>query len=110
MSSYFLPDDLEWETVHVRGTPMQKAVVFEGGFDLRSAYFRMPAGCAIPDHGHSKWVQVTVLDGLMRVEQDGEPVREVRPGGTYFISPGEQHAETAVTETLVLVTQGEDRF
>ena len=89
---------------------MQKAVVFEGDHDLRSAYFRMPAGCDIPPHDHAKWVQVTVLSGRMAVAQEGEPGREITAGGTYFVSPGETHAETALDDSLILVTQGEDRF
>lgn len=110
MTSYHLPDGLTWETVDVRGATMAKAVVWEGDYDVRSAFFRMPAGLVIPPHHHSKWVQVTVLEGRMRVEQDGRPPREVGPGGVYFVTADETHTETATVDTLLLVTQGEDRF
>jgi quercetin dioxygenase-like cupin family protein len=109
MTDYHLPGDLSWTTVDVRGTAMQKATVFEGDYDVRSAYFRMPKGCAIPPHNHSKWVQVAVLEGRMKVEQDGQPAREIGAGGIYFVMAGETHAETTLEDTLVLVTQGEDR-
>jgi quercetin dioxygenase-like cupin family protein len=101
--------ELSWSDVDVRGATMAKASVFEGDYDVRSAFFRMPAGCAVPPHDHSKWVQVMVLEGRMRVEQDGEPTQEVAAGGCYFVGAGETHSETAVEDTLVLVTQGEDR-
>jgi len=86
---------------------MEKCPVFEGD-GMRSGFFRMASGCQIPKHHHSSWVQVAVISGRMRVEQDGNPVRIVSAGGVYFVSPGEDHVETAEVETIVLVTQGED--
>lgn len=109
MTHYRDPAALDWTEVDVYGTKMQKAVVFEGDYDVRSAFFRMPAGCAIDTHTHSKWVQVMVLEGRMRVEQDGEDAREIGAGECYFVDAGESHAETALVDTMVLVTQGEDR-
>lgn len=109
MTQYHGGEELAWETVDVRGAEMQKAVVWEGAHDVRSAFFRMPAGLEIPDHSHTKWVQVMVLEGVMRVEQRGVPPREISAGGVYFVTPGENHVETAVEDCLVLVTQGEDR-
>ena len=109
MTTYIDPSELDWTDVDVRSATMSKAVVFEGGYDVRSAFFRMPAGCAVPPHDHTKWVQVMVLEGQMRIEQDGQPDREVSAGGCYFVDAGETHVEVAVADTLVLVTQGEDR-
>ena len=109
MTVYHLAEDLIWETVDVRGAKMEKAVVWEGDHDVRSAFFRMPAGLEIPPHEHKKWVQVMVLEGRMRVEQVGAPPRDIVAGGIYFVMPGETHVETAVDDCLVLVTQGEDR-
>lgn len=59
--------NIGWERVQVHGVPMDKAVVFEGAHDVRSAYFRMLAGCTIPAHRHAKWVQVMVLDVKRRL-------------------------------------------
>lgn len=109
MSSYLHLDELQWTDVDVFGATMSKASVFEGDYDVRSGFFRMPAGCAVPPHRHTKWVQVVVLEGTMRVEQEGELDREVTAGSCYFVEAGETHVETAVEDTLVLVTQGEDR-
>lgn len=88
---------------------MQKASIFEGDYGVRSAFFRMPAGCAVPPHTHSNWVQVTVLEGTLRIEQDGVPPHEVGAGRCYFAEAGETHIETAVLDSPVLVTQGEER-
>jgi quercetin dioxygenase-like cupin family protein len=109
MTRYIDPGALQWTFVDVRGAVMEKGEVFEGGYDIRSAYFRMPAGLNVPSHNHSKWVQVVVLEGRMRVEQDDVPAREIGAGACYFVEAGETHVETAVEDTLVLVTQGEDR-
>ena len=50
-----------------------------------------------------------VVDGEIEVEtlQDGK-IR-IATGGCYFVEPGDTHKETAVCDTLVLVTQAEDR-
>jgi quercetin dioxygenase-like cupin family protein len=104
MTTYHEPEDRVWSPVTVRGTPMDKCPVFEG-HGTQSALFRMASGCQIPDHHHSGWVQVAVLSGRMRVEQKARPARMVPAGGVYFVTPGEDHVETAEVETIVLVTQ-----
>ena len=109
MTRYVDPEQLDWDAVDVRGAVMQKASIFEGDYGVRSAFFRMPAGCAVPPHTHSKWVQVAVLEGRLRIDQDGAESREVTAGCCYFVEAGETHVETAVEDSLVLVTQGEDR-
>jgi quercetin dioxygenase-like cupin family protein len=109
MTVYVGETDRRWQSVEVRGARMEKSPVFEGDYDVRSAYFRMPAGCSVPPHDHSKWVQVLVLAGRMQVEQAGRAGRVVHPGECYFVMAGETHVETALEDTLLLVTQGEDR-
>jgi quercetin dioxygenase-like cupin family protein len=104
MTSYYEPDSRVWSPVNVRGRAMEKSPVFSG-HGTQSALFRMASGCQIPDHHHSDWVQVAVISGRMRVEQDASPARIIPAGGVYFVSPGEDHVETAEVETIVLVTQ-----
>lgn len=49
MSQYFPKDNLSWATAPVRGgVDMQKSIIWEGDFDVRSAFFRMPEGMSIP--------------------------------------------------------------
>ena len=110
MSSYFPKEDLAWSKAPVRGgVDMDKSVIREGDFDMRSAFFRMPEGMSIPHHTHPKWVQVMVLEGEVEVESEQDGVVRIAAGGCYFVEPGDSHKETAVQDTLVLVTQGEDR-
>ena len=107
--NYLSSESLSWEPVDVHGAKMEKAVLFEGNHGVRSAFFKMPAGLTIDNHTHTKWVQVMVLKGCMRVEQHGSDTINVTGGGVYFLDPGHPHVETAVEDTIVLVTQGEDR-
>lgn len=110
MSRYFLKEKLSWVQAPVRGGPvMDKSIIWEGNFGVRSAFFRMPEGMSIPKHTHPKWVQVMVLDGELEVETEQEGIVRIAAGGCYFVEPGDSHKETAVRDTLVLVTQAEDR-
>ena len=42
-------------------------------------------------HTHSLGQTLHVLSGIGRVQAAGGPVREIRPGDTVWISPGEKH-------------------
>jgi len=100
---------LKWHRLDVHGTEMDKAVLFEGGHDVRSAFYRMQPGQIIKRHTHTKWVQVAVFQGCMRVEQEGSEDIQADVGTVYFVNPHYPHVETALVETIILVTQGEDR-
>ncbi len=110
MSRYFPKEQLSWEQAPVRGgTVMDKSVVWEGDYDIRSAFFRMPKGMTIPRHTHPKWVQVMVVEGEFEVETDEDGKVRIEAGSCYFVEAGDTHMETAIEDSLVLVTQGEDR-
>lgn len=102
------PQDRQWYTADVRGATMQKCPLWGGSHDTRAGLYRMPAGMQIPPHDHPRWVQVFVVEGLMRVDEPAGASHEVPAGGYYFVEPGEMHVETAVVDTLVLVIQAED--
>jgi quercetin dioxygenase-like cupin family protein len=84
-------------------------MIFEGDYDVLSAFYRMTEGQEIPEHTHTNWVQVMVLQGCVRVEQEGSDPIEAKAGSVYFVEPHHPHIETALTDTVVLVTQGEYR-
>ncbi|MFT7572874.1 MAG: quercetin dioxygenase-like cupin family protein [Paracoccaceae bacterium] len=88
---------------------MSKSIVWEGKYDTRSAFFRMPEGMSVPPHTHPKWVQVMVLEGVMEVESEDDGAVRIEAGGCYFVEAGDTHSETAIEDSMVLVTQGEDR-
>jgi quercetin dioxygenase-like cupin family protein len=99
----FTPEEIEWQIVDVRGTPMPEARVMNGEQGIYSAYYRLTAGMEIRPHRHVNWVQVTVLEGEMSVLHEGA-WRDVPAGGCYFVPTGGRHAERANVDTLVMVT------
>lgn len=105
MSRYIATDTRTWEPVDVRGTVMEKCALWNDGFDVQSSFFRMPEGCVIRKHVHMQWVQVAVLEGEMQIESEQDGTVRLTAGGCYVMKPGEGHVETAVRDTVVLVTQ-----
>jgi hypothetical protein len=45
----------------------------------------------------------------MQVQAEGGPAHNFDAAGYYFVEPGDTHTETAVVDTLLLVTCEEDR-
>ena len=110
MSKYYPAENLSFDSAPVRGgIDIEKSVVWEGDFGMSSAFFRMPKGMCIPQHTHPMWVQVMVVDGEIEVESESDGKVSISSGGCYFVEPGDTHTETAVVDSIVLVTQGEDR-
>jgi len=103
------PSEMEYVAVNIYGTMLSKSPVFEGDHDVRSAFFKLMQGDVIRSHRHTKWVQVAVVSGSLQVEQEGADMFRAQSGDVYFLDPGHQHVETALKDTLVLATQGEDR-
>ena len=81
----------------------QAAKVHEGSDRVRVALFKKPTGWHLPWHSHTEWTVMTVLDGRMRIEQEGVPPFEATAGAVYYIPPGRLHAETALAETTSVV-------
>jgi quercetin dioxygenase-like cupin family protein len=109
MQKFNDPENRHWHPVDVRGTTMDKCTLWEGRYDTRAGLFRMPAGMQIAQHLHTRWVQVFVVEGAMRVDNAAGDSHTVSAGGYYFVEPDESHVETAFGDTLVLVIQAEDR-
>ena len=110
MSKYYPAEQLSFDKAPVRGgVDIEKSVVWEGDFGMRSAFFHMPEGMSIPQHTHPLWVQVMVVKGNIKVESESDGIVNISAGGCYFVEPGDTHTETAVEDSVVLVTQGEDR-
>ncbi len=88
---------------------MEACRLWEGNYNVRSGFFRMPKGMQVPMHHHPYWVQVLVMSGKMEVQADGEDARTIAAGWYYLVEPGETHTETAVEDTLLLVVSEEER-
>lgn len=52
-------------------------------------------------HTHPLGQTLVVLSGVGRVQKEGEPVREILPGDTVWIPPGEKHWHGAAQEGLM---------
>lgn len=109
MTKYVTKADRTWAPVDVKGTTMDKCVLWEGDYDTRAGLFRMPKGMTINEHTHSKWVQVMVLEGKLQIANEACKEQPISKGEYYFVEPGETHTEIAMEDTLVLVIQAEDR-
>ena len=102
-TKFFAPGTLDWKVVDVRGTPLEEARVMDGEHGVYSGFYRLPQGAEIRSHRHVAWVQVMVLEGGMEVtDENGTSI--VEAGSCYLISPGRQHCERALADTLVFVT------
>ena len=109
MTKYVTNKDQNWETTDVRGAKVEKCLLWEGKYNVRSGFFRMPKGLEIPAHHHAYWVQVLVLSGKMQIEAVGSKAQTIEAGEYYFVEPGETHIETALEDTHLLVVAEEDR-
>ncbi|WP_058499279.1 cupin domain-containing protein [Legionella gratiana] len=109
MTKYVTIEDQQWQQIDVRGVAMEACRLWEGNYNVRSGFFRMPKGMQIPIHHHDYWVQVFVMHGKMEVQAQGDDVHVITEGGYYFVEPGETHTETALEETLLLVVSEEER-
>lgn len=102
------PDQMSYHETSIYGTVLHRSPLFEGDHGVRSAFVKMRQGDVIKNHQHRKWVQVAVMNGTLEVAQRGT-VFVAKAGDAYFLDPGHPHVETALEDSLVLVTQGEDR-
>ena len=99
----FLPPEARQWNDGVGFGKEQAAMVHEGSDKVRVALFKKPAGWHLPWHSHTEWTVMTVLDGRMKIEQEGVPPFEAMAGAVYYIPPGRLHAETALAETTSVV-------
>ncbi|HUF85748.1 MAG TPA: cupin domain-containing protein [Thermohalobaculum sp.] len=58
---------------------------------LRAARVSFEPGARTAWHTHPLGQTLHVLSGVGRVQAEGGPVREIRPGDTVWIPPGEKH-------------------
>ena len=58
---------------------------------IRGAFVRFEPRARTAWHSHPLGQTLRVVSGLGRVQVWGGPAREIRPGDTVFIAPGEKH-------------------
>ncbi len=118
MARYVTKAEMDWQDYAIPMTwgpdvdphdmVAQRCLVWEGQYGMYSALFRMPKGGAFDQHTHQTWLQTVVLEGQLKVETDKDGTRFINPGECYIIEPDEPHTESAVEDSLVLITRPEE--
>ena len=123
MAKFLTAAEMDWQKYSIpmtsgtnQGNPnveapeivLERCVLWEGKYNLFSSIFRVPKG-GLPSSKHRHgWVQALVLEGQLKVETENDGVRFVRAGECYIIESDEPHIESAVEDSVVLITMAED--
>lgn len=100
-------DEREWIHDDVVGRAIERCRLRYDGQGVSFSIVKMPAKYHLSLHHHETWVSVFVLEGSMLVQTKGEDEQIVTSGGFYFLRPGEEHIETSIDETQVLIVKAE---
>jgi anti-sigma factor ChrR (cupin superfamily) len=87
--------DLKWTDLDPVGAPGVKIATVWGDYTKGAfgAYFKLPAGFAVPLHTHTNVMRVAFLSGTYIQAPEGQP--EVRLGpGSYMMQPGGNYRHT----------------
>ena len=106
MAKFTQVDERAWIHEDVVGHAIDRCKLWYDGHDISFSLVKMPPHYELSLHRHETWVAVFVVDGSIRCES-GNDGRECGPGDFYFVSPGEEHVETSVKETTVLIIKHE---
>lgn len=68
---------------------------------IRSAAVTFEAGARTAWHTHPLGQTLLITSGLGRVQRDGGPIEEVRPGDVVWFPPGEKHWHGASPKTAM---------
>jgi anti-sigma factor ChrR (cupin superfamily) len=106
--------ELKWTDLDPKGAPGVKVADLWGdhGKGPFGAYFKLPAGFAVPLHTHTHVMKVVFLSGTYIQAPEGKP--EVRLGpGSYMMQPGGNYRHTTscdkASECLIFV-EGSGKF
>lgn len=64
---------------------------FDGSGNISGATVTFEPGARTAWHTHPLGQTLLVVSGLGRVQREGGPVKEIRPGDTVWFEPGEKH-------------------
>jgi hypothetical protein len=92
---FMAADDLEWTDLDPKGAPGVKVATLwgdhaKGGF---GAYFKLPAGFAVPLHTHTNAMKVIFVSGTYIQAPEGKPEVRLAPG-SYMLQPGGNYRHT----------------
>lgn len=100
------PGPADWFTGDVTIT-----APFDGGGHLSGATVSFAAGARTNWHTHPRGQTLLVVSGLGRVQREGGPIEEIRPGDTVWFGANERHWHGAAPDqamTHIAIAEKED--
>ena len=87
--------ELKWTDLDPTGAPGVKVAVLWGtpAAGAFGAFFKLPAGFAVPLHTHTSDMKVVIVSGTYVQAPDGKPEFRLGPG-SYFMQPGGNYRHT----------------
>ncbi|MDX3233970.1 cupin domain-containing protein [Streptomyces sp. ME19-01-6] len=107
MPKFTQVDERDWIHEDVVGHAIDRCKLWYDGHGVSFSLVKMPADYQLSLHRHETWVSVFVVEGTMKWEDADGNERKLGRGDFYFVSPGEEHIETSIGETLVLIVKAE---
>jgi hypothetical protein len=106
--------DLKWTDLDPTGAPGVKIADLWGNHAKGpfGAFFKLPAGFAVPLHTHTNDMKVVIISGTYVQAPEGKP--EFRLGsGSYFLQPGGNYRHTTSCDPAadcVMFVEGKGKF
>ena len=114
MARYLTAAEMKWQDVEIPMTwadgvephdmIAESCMLSTGEGGIYTAMFRMPKGYSFDMHLHATCVQSVVLQGQLQLETKQDGPRVFNAGECYIIEPDEPHVETALEDSVVLIT------
>jgi anti-sigma factor ChrR (cupin superfamily) len=88
-------DGLKWTDLDPKGAPGVKVARLWGDHTKGAfgAFFKLPAGFAVPLHTHTRDMKVVFISGTYIQAPEGKPEFRLGPG-SYFMQPGGNYRHT----------------
>ncbi|MFF5979430.1 cupin domain-containing protein [Streptomyces olindensis] len=106
MAKFTQVDEREWIHENVVGHAIDRCKLWYDGHGVSFSLVKMPPHHELSLHRHETWVAVFVIEGGLNWTS-GDEERKTGPGDFYFVPPGEEHIESSVDESLVLIIKAE---
>lgn len=84
----------------VVGHAVPRCMMWDDGHGVQTSIVKLQKGKDLGWHRHETWVQVFILSGALHCTLDD---RTCRPGDYYFVEPGDEHCETALEESEIMI-------
>ena len=91
--------DLTWTDLDPTGAPGVKVAKLWGDHTKGAygAFFKLPAGFAVPLHTHTHDIKVVIVSGTYIQVPEGRPEFRIGPG-SYFLQPGGDYRHTTACD------------